>query len=345
MNGILSSSECCGHMNIATEILKRFEENAARDSLLQFLKTLDETKFSMLLEEAWRIREENFEPVLNCFYPGNKFPAISITGAQCALNCQHCNKHYLTLMEHAETPAKLWSICKKFNAEGKIGVLLSGGYNEEAMLPFRNFLPVIRKIKANTNLILNVHTGLIDRELAQQLGEAGVDIVSFDLVGDASTIKEIYRLKKTPEDYLKSMHFLREAGIPHIVPHICIGLRGGLLSGEIHALKLLKDFDLSLIVLLGLIPTIDTPLQNVKPNTRNIALIIATTRILFPTTPISLGCMRPGKSLRPIIDQYAIQAGVNRIEIPTHKALEFATTKGLQIQKYDSCCAVPLELL
>jgi len=101
----------------------------------------------------------------------------------------------------------------------------------------------------------------------------------------------------------------------------------------------------SLIVLLGLIPTTDTPMKDIAPNAQNIAKIIATTRILFPHTPISLGCMRPGKKVRVQIDQYAIEAGVNRIEIPTYRAMQFASKKGLEIHKYDSCCAVPLQLL
>ena len=100
-----------------------------------------------------------------------------------------------------------------------------------------------------------------------------------------------------------------------------------------------------MIVLLGLIPTVDTPMQEITPNAQNIAKIIATTRILFPHTPISLGCMRPGKKIRIQIDQYAIEAGVNRIEIPTYRAIQFANQKGLEIHKYNSCCAVPLHLL
>ncbi|MHA1131360.1 MAG: hypothetical protein ACTSQQ_11205, partial [Candidatus Helarchaeota archaeon] len=101
-----------------------------------------------------------------------------------------------------------------------------------------------------------------------------------------------------------------------------------------------------LIVLLGLIPTINTPMQDLKPpSPKLIAKVIATTRILFSETPISLGCMRPGKIYRNQIDIYAIQAGVNRIEIPTTKAIEFAIQNGLQVQKYNSCCAVPIELL
>ncbi|TFG05312.1 MAG: radical SAM protein [Promethearchaeota archaeon] len=332
-------------MDIRKQIWQKFEENDSGQPLLKWIVNLQEERLPELLAEAWRIRQENFAPILHCFYPGEKFPAISITGTSCALNCKHCTKHYLSLMNHAETPMKLWKLCEKYAKEGKVGVLLSGGFNEQAMLPFSKFLPIIKKIKQETELILNVHTGLINAELARQLGDAGVDMVSFDIVGDKDTIEEIYQLKKSPTDYIDSLKFLHEGGIPHIVPHICIGLREGNLSGEFYALKLIRNFAPALIVLLGLIPTRSTPLQNITPNVQNIAKFIATTRILFPETPISMGCMRPGKEVRPLIDRYAIESGVNRIEIPTRKAIEYAVDKGLEIRKYEACCAVPLELL
>ncbi len=333
-------------MDIITQLLQKIEEDSSGRKAIQFLENFNEEMFSKLISTAWEIRQKNFPPILDCFYPGKKFPAISITGTQCALQCNHCNKHYLSLMLSAETPEKLWETCKKLDAEGSIGCLISGGYDEHAMLPFTAFLPTIKKIKENTNLILNVHTGLVSEDIAQLLGEAGVDIVSFDIVGDKQTIQEVYGLDKTPEDYLKSLKFLVHSKIPYIVPHICIGLNKGVLSGELHALNLIKDINPNLIVLLGLIPTVDTPMQGIPPpSPHQIAKIIAITRILFPKTPLSLGCMRPGKRLRTQIDLYAVQAGINRIEIPTQKALQWATQRGLHIHKYNSCCAVPIERL
>ncbi|NVM55251.1 MAG: radical SAM protein [Candidatus Helarchaeota archaeon] len=332
-------------MSFISQLFQKLEEDVTGKQSLQLLLNCNEEMFSELLSAAWKIRQKNFKPVLDCFFPGDNFPAISITGTQCALQCKHCNKHYLSLMIPAETPTKLWDACKKLDRDGKVGCLISGGYNEEAMLPFSKFLPTLKKIKQETNLILNVHTGLISEELAMQLGEIGIDIVSFDIVGDKQTIQEVYGLDKTPDNYLQSLKFLKKSKIPYIVPHVCIGLNQGVYSGEIRALNLIKSSDPYLIVLLGLIPTINTPMQDITPNAQNIAKFIAITRLLFPNTPISLGCMRPGKKIRNQIDLYAIQAGINRIEIPTRKAIHYATKNGLQIQNHKSCCAVPLELL
>jgi uncharacterized radical SAM superfamily protein len=214
------------------------------------------------------------------------------------------------------------------------------------MLPFDKFIPILKQIKEKTNLILNVHTGLVNEEIALKLGEAGVDIVSFDVVGDIKTIQGMYGIAKSPEDYLQSLKFLRSSKIRYIVPHICIGLNQGNLTGEIRALKLIEAIRPDIIVFLALIPTENTPLQNLSPPApKEIAKIIAIARILFPAVPISLGCMRPGKLIRNQIDTFAIQAGINRIEIPTQKAIQNAIQKGLQIQKHNSCCATPLELL
>jgi uncharacterized radical SAM superfamily protein len=55
--------------------------------------------------------------------------------------------------------------------------------------------------------------------------------------------------------------------------------------------------------------------------------------------------MRPGKMIRSQIDLYAIQAGINRIEIPTPKAVQFAIQHGLRIRKHEFCCGVPLSTL
>jgi uncharacterized radical SAM superfamily protein len=333
-------------MTFTTTLLQEIEKDESGKQAIKTLLNCSEEEFTDLLATAWSIRQKNFESVLYCFYPGNQFPAISITGSQCALHCKHCNKHYLSLMIPAERPEKLWEICKSLEATGKIGCLISGGYNEKAMLPFEQFIPVIKRIKDKTKLVLNVHTGLVTREIALQLGEAGVDIVSFDIVGDEKTIQEMYGLKKSPEDYLQSLEFLRDSKVRYIVPHICIGLNQGRLAGEVRALNLIREINPDLIVLLGLIPTKNTPIQNQPPpNPKEIAKIIATARLLFPTIPLSLGCMRPGRLVRNEIDKLAIQAGINRIEIPTQRAIQYAIKKGLQIQKHSSCCATPLELL
>ncbi len=41
-----------------------------------------------------------------------------------------------------------------------------------------------------------VHTGLIRREIAEELKEAGVDQILIDVIGDEDTIHEVYHLEQ-----------------------------------------------------------------------------------------------------------------------------------------------------
>ncbi|MFX1453372.1 MAG: radical SAM protein, partial [Promethearchaeota archaeon] len=216
-------------------------------------------------------------------------------------------------------------------------------FDENFSLPFEQFISALTYIKRNTNLVLNVHTGLISKKLANELGKTGIDIISFDIVGDRETIKQVYGIDKTPQDYLRSLKALIDTNIKYIAPHICIGLNFGKISGEIEALKLIKEINPYLIVLLALIPTKNTPMENISLEPEKIIKIIAITRLMFPNTPISLGCMRPGGIYRKELDLLAFQAGINRIEIPSNFFIKYLIDNGYIIKKIDSCCALPSE--
>ena len=324
-------------------ILNKIENNSFQLEWINDIFQINKSKLDDLLRITRRITDNNFGKVIKSYVPGKKFPAISITGSQCFLNCKHCNKHYLELMMNADTPKKLIAVCQKLEEDGAVGCLISGGFDENFALPFKPFLSALSHIKRNTNLVLNVHTGLISKELAEKLGEIEIDIISFDIVGDTETIKQVYGMDKTPLDYLQSLKALKEANIKYIAPHICIGLNFGKISGEIEALKLIKELNPYLIVLLALVPTKDTPMENIKLENEKISKIIAITRLMFPITPISLGCMRPGGIFRKQLDLLAFQAGITRIEIPSNSLIKYANNNGYVIKKIDSCCALPSE--
>ena len=100
------------------------------------------------------------------FYPGKKFPSISITGIECSLECAHCNRHYLEGMKPAESPDKLRNLLLDLWKDGANGALISGGSDQNGGVPFKPFLQAIRDVKDQTDLIINLHTGLVS------LGEA-----------------------------------------------------------------------------------------------------------------------------------------------------------------------------
>jgi len=287
--------------------------------------------------------------VLNCYYPGDKFPAISITGSECSLNCKHCGQHYLKNMTAANTPGKLKDFCLTLESNGVNGVLLSGGCDENGAVKFDEFVDVISDLKSETDLIINIHTGLVtDGTIMQQLANAGVDVASVDLVGDTETIRQIYGIERSVEDYENGLKLLIESGIPSIVPHICIGQHFGELKGEMKAVeiieKLHKKYDNfpSKIVFIIFIPTRGTEMENEDaPSIIDISAVIKKTRSAFPETPIILGCMRPKRTeLDREIEFAALNAGVNGVVLPSKRTIEFAREQGYEIKKYETCCAI-----
>lgn len=323
------------NMEIAQYNLK-FEE------IESLLKEVDEKEvFDQLVNTAGEISGRNFRRTVHCYFPGGKFPPVSITGTWCALNCKHCEKHYLKHMIPAPTPSKLLEICLKLHEKGARGVLISGGYAKNGYVPLENFVDVLKQVKRETNLIINVHTGLIPLKLAEKLAKAEIDYVSIDIVGNTSTIKEIYQINKTPKDYQKALKNLEEAGIKRIAPHICIGLHYGKIKHELNALKIISTIKPSTIVLIALKPTPKTPIQNVQPPTpQTIAAITAITRILFPKTPIALGCMIPGGKQKTKAQILAVKAGANKLTTPTHQTQKQLTKQKYKLKYHETCCVV-----
>jgi hypothetical protein len=227
---------------------------------------------------------------------------------------------------------------------GGVGVLISGGCKLDGSVPLMKYLDTIKKIKKKTDLIINTHTGLINKKTAKKLADAKVDIVSFDINLDYEIIKEIYHLDKTPNDYKRAMLLLKKFGL-NVVPHICIGLHYGKLHKELEAIKFLKetDFNPSLIVLIALIPPKRSKFQFDRPSPSDIAKVIAAVRFIFPKTEISLGCMRPRKNIKVEVEKYAIKAGINRIELPSPDTLKWLKqiNPEIQFKYFSACCAIP----
>jgi hypothetical protein len=222
-------------------------------------------------------------------------------------------------------------------------VLLSGGYNEEGYVPFEPFIDEIERIKRETGLFISVHTGLMPPWLVREIGRAGVDLADFDLIGDESTIKLVLGIERTPSEYRQTLREL-DRWLPHVVPHICIGLHAGEPRGESNALKIAADSNCSALVLLVLTPTAGTSFEGVTPPKLELVKeTITQARLMFPKIPLALGCMRPRGPERLKIELQALRSGVDRIEIPDKHTVKVAQAMGLDVMKLDACCAVPVE--
>jgi len=269
----------------------------------------------------------------------NDFPTISVTGKGCALNCKHCGGKVLETMYPATEPQKLFDLCTQLKRKGASGCLISGGCLPNGSVPLEKFVDTIEKIKRELGLTVFVHTGIVDFDNAKKLGNAGVDATLIDIIGSDETIREIYNLNVTVKDYENSLKALHEVGIV-FVPHVIVGLHYGKLKGEFHALKTISQYKPSALVMIAFMPIHKTEMETVAPpKPADIAKVITAARLMFPQTPLVLGCMRPKGKHREETDILAIKAGVNAIAFPSEEAIKFAKNQGYSVSFSSFCCS------
>ena len=272
--------------------------------------------------------------ILKVYRPIPRFPPISISGIKCTLKCRHCNGIYLKGMQSADTPEKLIRACQELDKNKAVGALVSGGSDINGrMLNLTRMLGALRKVKEETNLIINIHPGLITKETARQLA---VDFASLEIPSD-TVIRKVFKLDAWSHDYVETYHNLSDAGI-NVIPHICI------YTGE--ESELLKDIaSPPVIVVIVFTPTKNTPMSAERaPDVKSIGRVINNIHQMFPDTEISLGCMRPRKGVvREEIENEALKSGVSRMEMPSRNTIRYAMDLGYEVKYFDACCALPEE--
>ena len=293
-------------------------------------------------EHAWR----EFGKQIIFYLPGGftyeglkgNYPAISITGDQCALQCDHCQGKILDRMIPADKPIPLIEKCRRLAANGMQGVLISGGCDEKGRLPWDEVISAIGEIKRQTDLYVSIHCGLVDLKTAQRLKEAGVDEALIDVIGDDQTYQEIYHLESGVTRIQQSLESLEKAGLP-VVPHIVCGLYFGKMRGEKKAVEIISHFKVQQVVIVSLMGIPETPLWDAPPpRAEEVADIIAETRFKVPGVLISLGCARQRGN--GSLETLAIDAGVNRMALPSEEAIRHAREYGLEIRYQRTCCSV-----
>jgi len=298
------------------------------------------------LDLAQEITKKNFGDVLKIYNPTKRFPAISITGSECALVCEHCNKKYLKGMKAIVDNKNLEQFLIDLYKNGGVGALISGGSRLDGSIPILDFLDTIKKVKNETNLVINTHTGLLHQETAQKLADANVDIVSFDVNMDEEVVRNIYHLNIELNEYKRAIDLLKKYNL-NIVPHICVGLHYGKINKELESIKFIKEtlVNPSLIVVIVLIPPKNSKLKFDIPKPEDIAKVITLLRFIFPESEISLGCMRPRGSIKTEVEKWAIRAGITRIEIPSKETLKWLKNHNREVQFkfFSACCAIPKE--
>ncbi|MBS7647892.1 MAG: radical SAM protein [Candidatus Bathyarchaeia archaeon] len=267
------------------------------------------------------------------------FPTISVTGKSCALKCKHCGGKVLETMYPVKTPEELYNLCSRLKAEGAVGCLISGGCLPNGSVPLDNFTGTIKRVKEDLGLTVFAHVGVLDYKRALRLKEAGVDAALIDILGANETIKEVYNLNLTVESYERALKALNQAGLPFI-PHVIVGLHYGKLKGEFNALRIISRYKPSALVVIAFMPIYGTAMAHVEPpKPLDIARVLTIARIMFPETPIALGCMRPKGRHRTETDVLAIKACVDAIAFPAEEAIKFACDQGFKTSFSSYCCS------
>lgn len=268
------------------------------------------------------------------------FVPVSITGGKCALNCRHCGRKLLETMIPANMPEKLLDVAKNLAGRGAYGMLVSGGADRNGVVRLEKFAPAIRKITEELGLRVAVHTGIVTRELAEVLAEAGVDSAMLDIIGDDDTIREIYALEASVEDYRGSLENITAVGVP-ASPHIVIGLHFGEIRGEYRAVDIASEHPPASLVLVAFKPISGTEMDDSPvASPEGIRDVIVYARKKLPGTPLLLGCARPGGPHQVRTDIYAIEAGVDGIAYPSEEAVQLARDKGYEISFSEVCCSL-----
>jgi uncharacterized radical SAM superfamily protein len=284
-----------------------------------------------LLREAWAVRRANFPDELVVVQP-TATRTVSVTGRACALQCAHCGGHYLETMQPL---AAAVAVAGTQAASSVKSYLVSGGCDRAGRVPWPGDGEALARLKAQARL--NVHAGLVPVEEVAGVGRVS-DVVSFDFVGDDATIREVYGLDRTVEDYLTSFRALR--WWTRVVPHICVGLAGGRLRGEYRALDLLAAEGCEALAVIVFRPTPGSVYADrTPPPLQEVSEFLARARLALPKTPLHLGCLRPGGLYRRRLDVLAVQTGVNRIVQPAPDARRQAGERGLRLLAADECCA------
>jgi len=301
-----------------------------------------------------KLRKERFGTTMEFYAPGlkrwqtaewrpqkhNRFLPISVTGTACALQCDHCKTHVLEGMVTLQKDTDLFATAQRLQASGTEGILVSGGSNRTGGVPLLPHVAAMRRVREELGMRVIVHSGVVSPRLAEGLVAAGGDGGMLDIIGAEETIREVYHLDLTPDDFERSLALLADHGL-RIIPHIVLGLHYARLLGEWRALEMICRYPVSTLILVVLTPLVGTPMSHLKPPPlEDVVEFFATARQAMPDTKVNLGCGRPMGKMKQEMDRAAIDHGLNGIAYPADGAIEYARQRGLEPALYEYCCSL-----
>jgi lipoyl synthase len=273
------------------------------------------------------------------------FPAFSITGGACALNCDHCQAKILEPMIPATSPGDLERKVRDLVLLKDLGgFLLSGGSNRRNEVPYERFYPTIEKLKRDfPQLRIAVHSALLDETRARRMEAAGVDVAMMDVIGAQETIRDVYHLDRPVADFEATLAAL-SATTMDVVPHIVIGLHYGRLLGEENALDIISRYQVAALILVVVSPIYapaDKPFATI--GTEDVAKVFVAARQRIQNAPVQLGCIRPAGLHKLVTDAYAVMAGFDGIAYPAEGIVALARAIGRPVEQEHACCSIALD--
>lgn len=273
----------------------------------------------------------------------NSFPAFSITGAACALDCDHCRAKILEPMIPATSPEMLdRKVRDLVLLQDLQGFLLSGGSNRRNEIRYERFYPVIESLKRDfPYLKVAIHTALTDEVRARGMANAGVDTAMMDVIGAEETIREVYHLERRVEDFESTLEALTSTRM-EVVPHIVVGLHYGQILGEAAALDMCARHPIQSLVLVVVMPFYAKPGTFATPSTDEVGRVFLEARRRIPEKPVLLGCARPAGQHKQVTDAYAVMAGLDGIAFPADGAVAVAQAIGRPYEQQHACCSIKI---
>ncbi len=271
------------------------------------------------------------------------WPAVSITGGDCKLQCDHCKAKILEPMLPARTPEDLWKLVNEQIAGGAQGMLITGGSNYRNEVEYNAFYPTIRRIKDQFPAFkIAMHTALVDMDIARRMEDSGIDAAMMDVIGAQDTISQVYHLRRTVDDFEKTLEYLVSTSLK-VVPHIVIGLHYGELLGEWNALEMIKRHVPQAVVLVVVMPFYAPEHRPfVTPDSGEVGRFFMDARAALPDIPLLLGCARPPGRVKAEIDSYAVMAGLNGLAHPSDGMVELAARLQRDVRVTPACCSIAI---
>ncbi len=271
------------------------------------------------------------------------WPAISITGGDCKLQCDHCKAKILEPMIAARTPEDLWRTVNEQINGGAQGMLLTGGSNHRNEVEYGDYYSTIRRIKDTfPNFKIAMHTALVDMDIARRMEDCGIDAAMMDVIGSQDTITQVYHLRRTVDDFEKTLEYLVSTTLK-VVPHIVIGLHYGNLLGEWNALEMIRRHTPQAVVLVVVMPFYAPENRPfVTPQSSEVGRFFMDARKALPDVPLLLGCARPPGRAKMEIDSYAVMAGLNGIAHPSDGMVELAVRLERNVRVTPACCSIAI---